>query len=257
MGGGKRKAYEAHEAVYQRLARDGKKSWSEARPCPAPAVAGVEAHDARFFEDVLSQAWAPRQGLVVEFGCGTAPMLRWFCERGFRGIGLEISKTAAAMAHEQAAGLDAEIRYADVCNEGLILEERADVVIDGHCLHCLTRQEDRERMLRNVVDALKPSGKFVLLSMCGPVDRQGFKELYAPQRLIGQTVYMPTNDSTFDGCRVIGGKTYLPTRHVAHWKNLLRELRTAGLQPRLMRLATACGDEVVSGLAVAAMRAVG
>ena len=131
------------------------------------------------------------------------------------------------------------------------IEDEAEIVLDGHCLHCLTDPGDRQRMLSNARRALKPGGVLVVLSMCGPVNRKRFAEIYAPQRLVGKVIYVPSA-AEYAQCRMLGGERYLPTRCVSHWRDVLREVRQAGFTPQLVRLARFHGDEVNSSIAVAA-----
>jgi len=247
------KAYESHENAYRQLLSKAGRSWNDLQQKVAgPITDGVDDNDRRFLEDVLAQPWAPHGGLAVEFGCGTAPMLRWLGGRGFRGIGLEVSPTAVEMARQQSDGLDIAFWQQDVCCPDLSIAEQADLVLDGRCLHCLTDLAERRAMLANARRFVKPGGVFILLSMCGPVDRRRFAQLYTPQRLIGRIIYSPTQ-AEYVGCRTLGGKRYLPTRYLGHWKSILREIGSAGLAPHLMRVARAWGDEVNGDLAVAAL----
>ena len=248
------KAYESHENAYRQLLGKAGRSWNDLQQKVAgPITDGIDDNDRRFLQDVLAQPWAPRGGLAVEFGCGTAPMLRWLCGRGFRGIGLEISPTAVEMARRQSDGLDTVFRQQDVCRADLDIDEPADLVLDGRCLHCLTDPADRRTMLANARTFLKPGGVFVLLSMCGPVDRRRFAKLYAPQKLIGRIIYAPTQ-AQYAGCRTLGAKQYLPTRYLGDWKTILQDVRSADLVPHLTRVARGWGDEVNGDLAVAALR---
>lgn len=107
-------------------------------------------------------------------------------------------------------------------------------------------------MLKNARRLLRPRGMFIVQSMCGPVNRKRFGELYAPQRLVGKVVYVPSA-AEYAQCRTFDGKRYLPTRYLAHWRDIMREVRQAGFRPQLTRLATAYGDEVNGGIYLAAI----
>jgi len=86
-----KKPYESHEIAYQKMRQLGIKQWGG----KGSGTKGSFSYETkRFLKDVLSQPWAPKGGKAVEFGCGTGPIIRWICERGFSGLGLDISKTA-------------------------------------------------------------------------------------------------------------------------------------------------------------------
>ena len=92
-----KKPYESHEIAYQKMRQQGIKQWGG----KGSGTKGSFSYETkRFLKDVLSQPWAPKAGKAVEFGCGTGPIIRWVCERGFTGLGFLISKTAIAMAKE-------------------------------------------------------------------------------------------------------------------------------------------------------------
>lgn len=67
--------------------------------------------DIEFIRDVLL-AHLPREGLIVDAGCGTARWPIYLRQRGYRVFGLEWSPEACAIAHQQDAGL--ELVRADV-----------------------------------------------------------------------------------------------------------------------------------------------
>lgn len=247
-----KKPYETHEILYQRMKTEGIRSWEE---CNAQNEhhKGVEAHMERFMVDTLCQSWAPCKGKAIELGCGTGPIVRWLANRGFKSVGVEISKTAIAMAKEQSKGIGVRFTQADVCNMELSKLGRFDLVVDGHCLHCITQPEDRKAFLSNVYKLLKPGGVFLIASMCSPIDRGGF---YKNQhgKLIGSTVYIPwERPEKFKHIRSIRGKSYLPTRYIGHWKSILAEVRAAGFRQQLVRLNLHRPEHPVSSICVAAL----
>jgi SAM-dependent methyltransferase len=244
------KAYESHEAAYRRLRLEKKFSWSDLpQQVPAPAVEGVDVNDERFFVDALDQSWAPKSGSCLELGCGTGPMLRWFCRKGFSGLGVDVSPTAIKMAKEQSGGLDVDFMRADVVEDSLGPRKGYDIVLDGRCLHCLTKREDRNALLKKVRAVLKSEGVFIAISMCGPIDRKIFARIYPEQRVTGSVLYVPFEGaSRYEDGRTIGIREYAPIRYVVHWQRLLNEFRRAGLIPRLIRLSLAAGDEATGFL---------
>ncbi len=106
-----KKPYEGHETEYQRMRKNNIRSW-DLRDKPEE----IDESTKRFIEDALDQPWAAEKGKVIELGCGTAPMLRWLSEKGFGpGLGVDVSKTAIAMAREQSKGLNLTFKNADLC----------------------------------------------------------------------------------------------------------------------------------------------
>ena len=208
----------------------------------------------RFLKDVLSQPWAPKGGKAVEFGCGTGPIIRWICERGFSGLGLDISKTAIAMAREQSDRLEIRFRKADVCNLNTTRLGKFDLVIDGHCYHCITNSNNRKAFLKTARTILKPNGLFVLMTMCSPIDRENFKRTWKGLKLHKKIVYHPWNGDVYEGIRQFAGQNYMPNRYMAHWKDILKELRDTGFELKLFRYNAHNYNDAVGTLTVAALK---
>jgi SAM-dependent methyltransferase len=247
-----RKVYELHEFEYRRMQEQGISSW-EARN----HAWVIDPQCKPFLADLLQQSWVLDGGRILEVGCGTGPLLRWFAARGFHGMGLDVSATAIQMARTQSTGSKLDYLVADICTLAVDRLGRFDLCIDGHALHCITDPDDRRQALARIRAVLRPNGVFVLMSMCAPVDTPNFARLYPRQRLIDSVIHVPSDDaSSIIGTRRIAGKDYLPTRIVKHWRTLLTELRQAGFRPTLIRLnlcTTTVPDEPVSSLSVAAL----
>lgn len=231
-----KKSYEGHEIVYRRMRKEGLLTWGQkdggttAKSCHPESMS--------FLKDVLSQPWAPKGGRAIELGCGTGPILRWVCKRGFCGLGIDISKTAIAMAKEQSQGLDIVFRQGDVCHLNTHRLGTFDLAVDGHCFHCLTATKDRIAYLDNVFKMLKNGGLFVLLAMCGPMDKESFHAACKGHKIVKQVVYVPCEDKRYENLTIFHGKSYLPTRYIGHWKDILGELNRAGFKMKLMRYNT-------------------
>ena len=230
----KKKPYEGHEIVYRKMKEKGILVWGQ----KGSGSTGKSCHPETnsFLKDVLSQPWAPKGGRAIELGCGTGPILRRICKRGFSGVGIDVSKTAIAMAKEQSKGLDVKFRQGDVCNLNTKSLGKFDLVIDGLCLHCIIDNRDRNTYLENVFKILKNGGLFVLLTMCGPVDRKKFHEVCPDFKLYKNLIYTPLEKKVvYEGTRKFDGCDYMANRFVGHWKNILREVRKAGFELKLIR----------------------
>jgi len=246
-----KKPYESHEIAYQKMRKQGIKQWGG----KGSGTKGSFSYETkRFLKDVLSQPWAPKEGRVIEFGCGTGPIIRWICERGFRGLGLDVSKTAIDMAKEQSDGHGVRFQRGDICNLNTKRLGKFDLVVDGHCYHCITDIEDRKAYLDTAYNVLKPGGVFVLMTMCAPVNRKQFKQDWKGQRLHKKVVYFPWRGETCQGMRTFTGQHYMPTRYMAHWKDILNELRQADFNLNLIRYNAHNYNDAVGTLTVGALK---
>jgi len=165
------RSYQADEKVFQKLRAAGKTSWDE----QADPEANFDKFVMRpFLEESL--AGMP-QGLhklsALEVGCGSGPICCFLAARGWAVRGIDVSQTALEMARQNAEqrGLNVQFDAADICSmpeqprEGLALHDRYDLVIDGHCLHCLVRDEHRREALLAIHRLLKPDGLFLIETM--------------------------------------------------------------------------------------------
>lgn len=245
-----KKSYEGHEIQYQKMIKKDILSWDEMIGHNKEITSDTK----RFLIDVLAQPWAPKGGKVIELGCGTAPILRWLCKKKFKGLGVDVSKTAIKMAKELSKNLDIRFKQADVCN--LIGEKYGtfDLAIDGHCLHCIIQPKDRQRFLENAFGLLKQGGLLIVVTMCAPVDRRMFSDLFPAQKLIDGVIYAPYDKATeYDGSRTFKGRDYIPTRYIGHWKSILTELRRSGFHPLLIRYSHHIPQHPVGSLAIGAL----
>jgi SAM-dependent methyltransferase len=247
-----KKAYESHEVVYQRMRKKGILTWGQKGG--GKTVVSCIPETRRFLKDVLAQPWAPKKGRVIELGCGTGPILRYFCERGFTGVGVDVSKTAIAMAKEQSKGLDIKFIRGDVCNLSKKSLGQFDIVIDGLCLHCITDAKDRKAYFRNVFKILKDDGTFILLTMCGPINKKKMLELLEDQKLIKKIIYFPFDKKGYRDMTVFKGRSYIPTRYIGHWKEILKELSRSGFEPKLIRYKASNNKDCCGTLTAGALK---
>jgi 2-polyprenyl-3-methyl-5-hydroxy-6-metoxy-1,4-benzoquinol methylase len=248
-----KKPYEGHEVVYQQMRKEGILTWGQ-KSSSHKTVVSCRSETKRFLKDIFSQPWAPKKGRVIEFGCGTGLLLRHICKRGFTGVGIDVSRTAIAMAKEQSRGLDIKFIQGDVCNLDRKKLGRFDIVLDGMCLHCITDTKDRKAYYRNAFKILKDDGVFILLTMCGPMNRKRFVELYKDQKIIKKVIYLPFEHKGYKGSSIFNGKRYLPTRYVGHWKDILSELRQAGFESKLIRYEASNSRDCCGILTVGALK---
>jgi SAM-dependent methyltransferase len=151
--------YDGHETVYRELREKGHRTWGE------PAG---ERFEAFFYRPFLERVIAAHglAGVALELGCGTGPGACFLAERGFSVTGIDISATAIELAREHAAerGLGARFEVGDVCALSASLA-KLDLIVDGHCLHCIVFDDERAALLRELVGRLRGGGRFAVSTM--------------------------------------------------------------------------------------------
>ncbi len=149
--------YGMHENTYRRLEADGVSCWDRT------------AFDAFYMRPFLELALArlePRSGRqALNLGCGTGPVTCFLAAHGYSALGVDLSPTALRMAGQIAAErcLDARFERNDVLD--IVGEERFDLIVDSHCLHCIIYDDDRQRLYATVQRLLKPDGVFLVETM--------------------------------------------------------------------------------------------
>ncbi|MBN1257164.1 MAG: class I SAM-dependent methyltransferase [Planctomycetes bacterium] len=244
----RQKPYLAHELEYQRMKKQGVASWNER--------AGQDALDIstkHFLMDILKQPWLAKHGRVLELGCGTGPLLRWFGTKGWNGIGVDISDTAVKMARSQTQRHNIYFMVGDVTALTQIEDASFDLAIDGQCFHCLTALRDRTAFLREARRVLKPGGGLVLLTMAKPILRSRFRQKHGLIRN-GCIYHAIPGAEQYQGSIKVEGKYYVPMRYIEHWQLTLKGLKQNGLVPKLFRVNLCHDDDPLSYLCVAAVK---
>ncbi|EJG0780327.1 class I SAM-dependent methyltransferase [Vibrio parahaemolyticus] len=180
--------YQVHESMYVEARQAGWEGWG----------GNERMSKAVLVERFLDLCDRPKQGKLLELGCGEGHHCRAFQKLGFEVTGIDISPTAIAWAKEKAKATGIEGKYytADLTVESFQLPERYDVVIDGNCLHCIIGA-DRAIFLDHVYRNLSESGVFFVSSLC-------------------------SKDETY--------RDSSPYRHIASQSGLVIELEQAGFQ---------------------------
>ncbi|HIF6137264.1 class I SAM-dependent methyltransferase [Vibrio parahaemolyticus] len=149
--------YQAHEDMYVEARQAGWEGWG----------GNERMSKAVLVERFLEICERPKQGKLLELGCGEGHHCRAFQKLGFAVTGIDISPTAIQWAKEKAraTGIEGNYYTADLTVESLELPGRYDVVIDGNCLHCIIGA-DRVIFLGHVYRSLSENGVFFVSSLC-------------------------------------------------------------------------------------------
>jgi SAM-dependent methyltransferase len=148
-----------HQPGYEAIAAGQRAGWSTAADSDA-ALAHVRR--------ALELPGAPQQGRLLELGCGdgclTVPLAQL---PGFSVSGVDLVPLAVELAarRAQAAGVALDLRVGNVLDLPWP-EASFDVVVDGHCLHCIVLG-DRRRVFAEAWRVLRPGGMLVLITMVG------------------------------------------------------------------------------------------
>ena len=181
-----------------------------------------------FVEMALSEASFSFPSAALEIGCGTGPLSCFLATQGFRVDGVDISATAIAIAEEETRvrGLSIRYRVADVCHDSLGIDEY-DLIVDGHCLHCIVDPSDRRGALANIRKALTFNGEFWVDSM-----------IATPTTTFGDSARLDSNgvlwvkttkETEFSDQSSIDGTWHIPTRKLHRTPEAFAsELKQAG-----------------------------
>lgn len=154
--------YAGHDDVYRRLrAGPERPGWDEP---------GAVARDLGILDRVLAWPEFPRAGRLLELGCGAGNIAIHLARRGWDVHGVDISPTAVDWARDTAAGAGVACSFevGDVLALPGCADGSFDVVLDGHCLHCIIG-DDRPRFFATARRVLKPGGLLCVRTMCNTV----------------------------------------------------------------------------------------
>lgn len=107
----------------------------------------------------------PTPGRLIDLGCGTGRLLLAFAKRGYRVLGVDLSREMLSVARNKAAaeGVAVDLLQANLAE--------LDCVADASCdyaaclfstLGMLTGAAVRRQVVRHVFRVLRPGGRFVL-----------------------------------------------------------------------------------------------
>jgi ubiquinone/menaquinone biosynthesis C-methylase UbiE len=160
--------------------------------------------------DLIASDRFPKSGMILELGCGAGDVALLFAEKDYQVYGIDIAPCAIEWAKEKAlkAMIKADFEVGDVRNLGRWKDEYFDIVIDGHCLHCIIG-EDRAKVLSEAYRVLKPGGLLYVSTMCGDPKVPEMLKQYDPETR----------------CMVVGGVAH---RYFGRPEDILNEITGSG-----------------------------
>ena len=230
------KYYESHEDAYKEIKKNNLSSWdelcgqSETSLCSNPRFPDrcPETFEnfcmKEYLVTALDRIKPVSNARVLDIGCGTGPVACFLAQQGCNVDGIDVSQTAIEIAQAKAKGLGLDIHYSvdDICSISKTGSDIYDIVIDTHCMHCITYDSDRHAALANVFRLLKKGGYFIMETMSiedtalwphdGRIDEQGIVWREVKEDYPYETVKFEN-------------KHWICTRRVMHPSDLENELR--------------------------------
>ncbi|WP_143437789.1 bifunctional 2-polyprenyl-6-hydroxyphenol methylase/3-demethylubiquinol 3-O-methyltransferase UbiG [Hydrocoleum sp. CS-953] len=124
--------YPGHDRAYQRRQNN-------------PEYAGWMKHEE--LEEDWQLSWQPlmqkpafpKQGKLLELGCGAGNISIYFAQAGYDVTGVDIAPTAINWAIQNAAKANVNVNFiqGDVLKLTEIPDASFDLALDGRCLHCI------------------------------------------------------------------------------------------------------------------------
>ncbi|RLA62718.1 MAG: hypothetical protein DRQ88_07040 [Epsilonproteobacteria bacterium] len=208
------KYYQCYEQVYEDLRK-------AQQFTPTPNNSLVEF----FNEEVKGRLPLNKLGDcdLLEVGCGAKSIFNDFNDPRLKTLGIDISRNAISWAEEFNKNNNIKYLNLDVCK--MNFKEEFDLVFDGHLLHCLTDEEDRKKALKNIYNALRPNGLFILETMTSHKKMSFEENLYFQN----DTLYRLFTNARYD-LTFFNGAPYLPIRKINTAMDTEQEIINAGFQ---------------------------
>jgi len=217
--------YLGHDALYRRRKESGAPGWDDEQTWQTWR---------KEILDLIASDGFPRSGKILELGCGAGNVSLLLAEKGYQVCGIDIAPTAIEWAREKAfnAKLKANFEVGDVTKLGRWEDGTFDIVMDGHCLHCIIGQ-DRAEVLKEAYRVLKFGGLFYISTMCGePKEPEVVKMFDAETR-----------------CMVWDG---VARRYVGKPEDILREIEAVGF--KIIRQEIQTGNDTEDNLSLLAKK---
>jgi SAM-dependent methyltransferase len=197
--------YERHDEQYKRRLAKGAIGWN-------PDADGYPIREAEL-RAIMDGGRVPSSGMLLELGCGCGNMGLWFAGLGYTVHGIDIAPTAVELAQGRARerDLDATFCVGSVVHLEPYADDLFDFVYDSHLLHCIIG-DDRAALFRNVRRVLKPSGYFLVSTMC---ETEITRELPGFDPETGYTLHQEAGET-------------VARRYIGKQEDLIAEVEAAG-----------------------------
>lgn len=218
------KYYESHEEAYKKLKGKNLSFWGESRES---SETFENFYMREYLESVLDRIKPLPNAKMLEIGCGTGPASCFLAQQGYDVDGFDVSETAIEIARVNAKNRNLDINYSvnDICSISEIESGTYDVVVDGHCMHCITYDSDRHAALTNVLRLLKRGGYFIVDTMS--MERPS--KWPHPMRADENGILWNNVEEDYPYEKVeFEGKYWICTRRVKSISDLENELRQSG-----------------------------
>ena len=218
------KYYESHEQAYKKLKENNFSFWGESKDS---SETFENFYMKEYLERVLALIKPVAKTKVLEIGCGTGPASCLLAKRGYDVDGFDVSETAIEIARVNAKNRNLNINYSvnDICTISEINSGTYDVVIDGHCMHCITYDSDRHAALSNVFRLLKKGGYFIVDTM----SKESSSDWPHPGRVDENGIIWHNVKEDYPYEKVeFEGKYWICTRRVRSISDLRNELKQSG-----------------------------
>ncbi len=86
------------------------------------------------------------------------------------------------------------------------------------------------------------------------MDRKGFSKACKGHKIDKEVIYVPFEDKIYGKLAKFNGKSYLPTRYIGHWKDILGEVRRAGFESKLIRYNANNSKDFCGTLTIGALK---
>jgi 2-polyprenyl-3-methyl-5-hydroxy-6-metoxy-1,4-benzoquinol methylase len=228
------RSYFSDDQAFQKLRAAGKSSWDEQSD---PQATFDNFLMRPFIEDVVATFESPLKGMAaLEIGCGTGPVSCFLASKGMDVLGIDVSPTALEMARRNAAerGLVARFEPADICRFS-DHAHRYDLIVDGHCLHCLVWDDHRRAAFEAMYRLLKPGGVLLIETMISHPSLA----VAGNYQLDVQGVLSIKVDSHggIDGVYRSGNDWFAPYRRLRTAERFVAELESSGFEVQFRREA--------------------
>ena len=186
-------------------------------------------------EFLIKELALPKDGSILDVGCGTGRHTVALAKAGYKMIGVDLSEGMLARARRRAEEADVEIELIQSDATAFTIDRKVDAAVclceGAFCLIGLDEDphEHDRAILRNINSALKPGGKFILTALSALKMIRQYSQKDVAKGLFDPALTMETHPMEFDtpeGKRTItvrgttalaGGHFYLGGGTAGNW----------------------------------------